>query len=66
MTRSATARIQIQYQQSQGKRKVAEMERLTKIEERLEKLDNTIRETTEKQRIVRAELNQKVQGFTEE
>ncbi|MBI5778611.1 MAG: DUF4139 domain-containing protein [Planctomycetes bacterium] len=42
------------------------LERLTKIEERLEKLDNTIRETSEKQRIIRAELNQKVQGFTEE
>jgi len=42
------------------------LERLTKIEERLEKLDNTIRETTEKQRLIRAELNQKVQAFTEE
>ena len=42
------------------------LERLTKIEERLEKLDNMIRETTEKQRLIQAELNQKVQGFTEE
>ena len=42
------------------------LERLTKIEERLEKLDNNIRETTEKQRFIRNELNQKVQAFTEE
>lgn len=42
------------------------LERLTRIEERLEKLDNTVRETTEKQRIIRTELNQKVQAFTEE
>ena len=42
------------------------LERLTKIEERLEELDNTIRETGEKQRLIRVELNQKVQGFTEE
>lgn len=42
------------------------LERLTKIEERLEKLDNAIRETTEKQRLIRVELNQKVQAFTEE
>ncbi|MFH1231995.1 MAG: hypothetical protein V1709_10920 [Planctomycetota bacterium] len=42
------------------------LERLTKIEGKLETLDQTIRETTEKQRSVRQELNQKIQGFTEE
>ncbi|MEW6026886.1 MAG: hypothetical protein AB1599_06305 [Planctomycetota bacterium] len=42
------------------------LERLTRIEERLEKLDNTIRETSEKQRQIKSELNQKVQAFTEE
>jgi hypothetical protein len=42
------------------------LERLTGIEERLEKLETAIRETVEKQRAVRHELNQRVQSFTEE
>jgi hypothetical protein len=50
----------------ESERRAEYLERLTKIEERLEKLDNSIRETTEKQRLTRVELNQKVQGFTEE
>ena len=42
------------------------LERLTKIEGKLETLDQTIRESTEKQRNIRQELNQMIQGFTEE
>ncbi|MDI6788086.1 MAG: hypothetical protein QME51_06925, partial [Planctomycetota bacterium] len=42
------------------------LERLTKIEDRLEKLDATSKEATERQRNIRAELSQKIQGFSEE
>jgi len=42
------------------------LERLSKIETRLEVLDQTVREATDKQRQIRNDLNQKIQGFTEE
>ncbi|MFH0888519.1 MAG: hypothetical protein V1871_04855 [Planctomycetota bacterium] len=42
------------------------LERLTRIEEKLETLDQSIREATEKQRRIRQELNQMIQGFTGE
>jgi len=42
------------------------LERLTKIEEKLEKLDQTANEATEKQESIRQELDRKIQSFTEE
>jgi uncharacterized protein YhaN len=42
------------------------LERLTKIEGRLENLEQIIRDATDKQRTIRQELSQKIQTFTEE